>query len=130
MRKRALAFCVVAVAPLIGPAAAGSWSGKASFYDYNGRTASGQRPGTLTAAHRKLPFGTRLKVTNLKNSKSTVVIVSDRGPFVKNRIVDVSRSAAATLGFTDEGVAEVRIETMGTDIAVADALDSDTDLTK
>jgi len=130
LRKRALAFCIVAAAPLIGPATAGSWTGKASFYDYKGRTASGQKPGTLTAAHRKLPFGTRLKVTNLKNSKSTVVIVSDRGPFVENRIVDVSRSAAATLGFADKGVAEVRIETMGTDVAVENALDSNPDLTK
>src|SRR5947209_16380152 len=105
---RLVAYCLVRAWPLIGPAAAGSWTGKASFYDYRGRTASGQKPGALTAAHRTLPFGTRLKVTNLRNSRSMLVIVSDRGPFVRNRIIDVSRAAAAALGLVDNGVAEVR----------------------
>jgi rare lipoprotein A len=109
---RWVAYCLVLAWPLVGPAAADSWTGKASYYDYKGRTASGQKPGALTAAHRTLPFGTRLKVTNLKNNKSTMVIVSDRGPFIRSRIVDVSRAAAGTLGFVDNGVAEVRIETM------------------
>jgi rare lipoprotein A len=116
---RLVAYCLVLAWPLVGPAAAGSWSGKASYYDYKGRTASGQKPGALTAAHRTLPFGTRLKVTNLKNNRSTLVIVSDRGPFVRSRIVDISRAAAGALEFVDKGVAEVRIETMGPEIAVA-----------
>jgi rare lipoprotein A len=116
---RLVAYCLVLAWPLVGPATAGSWTGKASYYDYKGRTASGQKPGALTAAHRTLPFGTRLKVTNLKNNSSTMVIVSDRGPFVRSRIVDISRAAAGTLGFVDNGVAEVRIETMGPEIAVA-----------
>ena len=87
---RLVADCLVLAWPLVGPAAAGSWIGKASYYDYKSRTASGQKPGALTAAHRTLPFGTRLKVTNLKNNRSTLVIVSDRGPFVRSRIVDIA----------------------------------------
>jgi peptidoglycan lytic transglycosylase len=132
LRKSVLAFCLLLAGPLIGPVAAGSWTGKASYYDYKGRTASGQKPGTLTAAHRTLPFGTRLKVTNLKNNKSTLVIVSDRGPFIPSRIVDVSRAAAETLGFKDKGVSEVRIETIGQGIAVARVIpvEADMDLTK
>lgn len=116
---RLVAYCLVLTWPLIGPAAAGSWTGKASFYDYKGRTASGQKPGALTAAHRTLPFGTRLKVTNLRNSRSMLVIVSDRGPFSRSRIVDVSRAAAIALGFHDQGVATVRIETVEKELAVA-----------
>jgi rare lipoprotein A len=112
LRMRVVAYCFVLAWPLVGPATAESWSGKASYYDYKGRTASGQKPGALTAAHRTLPFGTRLKVTNLKNNRSTTVVVSDRGPFIRSRIVDVSRAAAGTLGFLDNGVAEVRIETI------------------
>jgi rare lipoprotein A len=116
--------------PLIGPAAADSWTGKASFYDYKGPTASGQKPGALTAAHRTLPFGTRLNVTNVANNKSTMVIVSDRGPFLKSRIVDVSRAAAIALGFHDKGVATVRIETIAVRVAAAKAVALKRDLTK
>ncbi len=130
MRKRAVAFCVVLAGPLIGPAAADSWTGKASFYDYKGPTASGQKPGALTAAHRTLPFGTRLNVTNVANNKSTMVIVSDRGPFLKSRIVDVSRAAAIALGFHDKGVATVRIETIAVRVAAAKAVALKRDLTK
>jgi rare lipoprotein A len=130
LRKRAVAFCLVVAGPLIGPAAADSWTGKASFYDYKGRTASGQKPGALTAAHRTLPFGTRLNVTNVANNKSTLVIVSDRGPFLKSRIVDVSRAAAIALGFHDKGVATVRIEMIDVAVAVAKAAAREADLTK
>ena len=127
---RLVAYCLVLAWPLVGPAAAGSWSGKASYYDYKGRTASGQKPGALTAAHRTLPFGTRLKVTNLKNNRSTLVIVSDRGPFIRSRIVDVSRTAAIALGFHDKGVAEVRIETIAPDVAARAAREAEADPTK
>jgi rare lipoprotein A len=116
---RLVAYCLLLAWPLAGPAAADSWTGKASYYDYKGRTASGQKPGALTAAHRTLPFGTRLKVTNLRNNRSTLVIVSDRGPFLRSRIVDISRAAATALGFADNGIAQVRIETIGPEIAVA-----------
>jgi rare lipoprotein A len=126
---RVAAYCLTAWA-LIGAAAAESWTGKASYYDYKGRTASGQKPGALTAAHRTLPFGTHLRVTNLRNRKSTLVIVSDRGPFIRSRIVDVSRTAAIALGFHDKGVAEVRIETIAAEVAVGAAREAEAHPTK
>ena len=64
----------------------------------------------MTAAHRSLPFGTSLRVTNLKNGHSVVVRVNDRGPFVRGRIIDVSTPAADALGFRRAGVAMVRVE--------------------
>lgn len=91
--------------------------GKASFYanKFQGRlTASGAifNQNAKTAAHKKLSFGTKVKVTNLKNNKSVVVIVNDRGPFVKGRIIDLSRSAFSLIGNPDSGVIKVRIETI------------------
>jgi rare lipoprotein A len=90
-------------------------SGKASFYamKYQFRkTASGERFNqySKTAAHKKLPFGTKVKVTNVKNGKSVVVKINDRGPFVKGRIIDLSRSAFSSIGNTASGVISVRIE--------------------
>jgi rare lipoprotein A len=64
----------------------------------------------MTAAHRSLPFGTHLRVTNLRNQRSVVVRVNDRGPFVRGRIVDVSVGAANALGMRQQGVAMVRVE--------------------
>jgi rare lipoprotein A len=66
--------------------------------------------GTMTAAHRTLPFGTNLRVTNLHNGRAVNVRVNDRGPFVRGRIIDVSASAADALGFRRAGVASVRVE--------------------
>lgn len=90
-------------------------SGKASFYadKFEGvSTASGEkyRHNKLTAAHKSLPFGTRVKVTNMANSKSVEVTINDRGPWVENRVIDLSRSAAEKLGFINQGLAEVTIE--------------------
>ncbi len=92
-------------------------SGKASFYStkYQFRkTASGERFNqySKTAAHRKLPFGSKVKVTNLKNNKSVIVKINDRGPFVKGRIIDLSRSAFGAIGNTDSGIISVKIEVM------------------
>ena len=89
------------------------WIGRASWYGpgFDGnRTASGEifDQWALTAAHRTLPFGTRLRVTNTANGRSVVVRVNDRGPFVSGRVLDLSRAAADALGFS--GVATVRIE--------------------
>ena len=89
--------------------------GFASFYgsEFHGRpTASGKRYDAdgLSAAHRTLPFGTRVRLTNLKNGRSVVVTITDRGPFRRGRIVDVSRRAARELGFLRAGVARVRLE--------------------
>jgi len=90
-------------------------TGKASFYaaKYQSRkTASGERydQKAKTAAHRKLPFGTRVRVTNVKNGKSVVVRINDRGPFIKGRIIDLSRSAFRQIGNTDSGLIKVKIE--------------------
>ncbi len=89
--------------------------GTASYYadKFDGRTtANGEKynPSKMTAAHRMLPFGTVVKVTNLKNGKSCEVRINDRGPFVEGRIIDLSREAARKLDFIQEGLAEVRIE--------------------
>ena len=90
-------------------------TGTASYYArslHGGRTASGELhdQDQLTAAHRTLPFGTRVRVTNLVNDRSVVVVINDRGPFVKGRVLDVSRRAAEKLGFLEHGLARVRLE--------------------
>src|SRR4051794_21659710 len=86
--------------------------GMASFYKYEAKTASGERsnPSELTAAHRTLPFGTRLRVTNVATGQSVTVRVNDRGPFIPGRVVDVSRSAAEAIGMVDRGIAKVKLE--------------------
>jgi rare lipoprotein A len=86
--------------------------GLASFYVEGARTASGERfdPHDLTAAHRTLPFGTRLRVTSLATGRSVTVRVNDRGPFVSGRVLDVSYSAADRLGIVGRGVAKVKID--------------------
>lgn len=91
------------------PAEAG-WTGKASYYNLKSRTASGGRVGHMTAAHRTLPFGSKVRVTNLSNRRSVVVVVNDRGPFVGGRIIDVSQGAAHALGMVKSGVARVRVD--------------------
>jgi len=86
--------------------------GLASFYSYDPHTASGEKfdKHELTAAHRTLPFGTRLRVTDVSTGRSVTVRVNDRGPFVPGRVVDVSASAAETLGITGKGVAKVKLD--------------------
>jgi len=86
--------------------------GLASFYTEGTRTASGEKFNTheLTAAHRTLPFGTRLRVTNVVTGRSVTVRVNDRGPYVPGRIVDVSYSAAESLGMVGRGVAKVKLD--------------------
>lgn len=107
--------------------------GYASFYHdkFVGRkTASGQiyRHEKMTCAHRTLPFGTQLKVTNLVNKKSVIVTVNDRGPFVSDRIVDLSKSAAQKLDFIKLGEVKVKIALV-TDIEPEDTLVTDTVVT-
>jgi rare lipoprotein A len=86
--------------------------GVASFYTEGTQTASGEKFDTheLTAAHRTLPFGTRLRVTNVATGRSVTVRVNDRGPFVPGRVVDVSHSAAETLGMVGGGIAKVKLD--------------------
>lgn len=82
-----------------------AWVGKASYY--SGRRAT---DGAFTAAHRTLPFGSQVRVTNLKNNRSVLVTINDRGPFTRGRVIDVSTGAADALGFRSAGVARVIIE--------------------
>ena len=86
--------------------------GIASFYKYEAKTASGEQfnPRELTAAHRTLPFGTRLRVTNVATGQSVTLRVNDRGPFIPGRVVDVSHSAAEALGMVDRGITKVKLE--------------------
>src|SRR6476659_1494805 len=90
------------------------FSGKASYYgsESGSRTASGQRfnQNAMTAAHRSLPFGTKLRVTH--GSRSVVVTVNDRGPFIRGRVLDLSKGAARAVGLTGRGVGRVVAEVM------------------
>src|SRR5262245_36722606 len=98
---------------LLGSAARAE-TGIASVYAYGGgKTASGQRaqPGGLTAAHRTLPFGTMVRVTNKRNGNSVMVRINDRGPFVRGRVIDVTPAAARVLGFS--GLAPVTLAVLG-----------------
>jgi rare lipoprotein A len=95
----------------------GAEVGIASWYGpgFQGRrTASGQRYDmyAMTAAHKTLPFGTRVRVTNLANRRSVVLTINDRGPFVKGRIIDVSKRAAQALGFERQGKTKVSVQTL------------------
>src|SRR5690348_10445925 len=95
---------------LAGAQVAQAQSGLASIYGYEAaRTASGERASAqaLTAAHRSLPFGSHVRVTNKRNGKSVVVRINDRGPFVKGRVIDVTPAAAHALGFS--GIAPVEL---------------------
>lgn len=94
-----------------------SAEGKASYYGakhHGKRTASGEKfdQHQLTAAHRSLPFGTRVRVTNLSNDKTVVVRINDRGPYARGRIIDVSRKAAQQLDMLRVGVAPVRLQSL------------------
>lgn len=91
----------------VSPAAA--QCGRASWYALHSKTASGERmnPSAMTAAHRSLPFGTKLKVTNQNNGRSVVVRINDRGPFIKGRMLDLSKGAASQLGFISSGYTAV-----------------------
>ncbi|WP_322987908.1 MULTISPECIES: septal ring lytic transglycosylase RlpA family protein [unclassified Hoeflea] len=103
-------LAAAATVAVISPASAAQPScGRASWYALTSLTASGERmnPAKLTAAHPKLRFGTKVEVVNPRNGKSVVVRINDRGPFVKGRIIDVSKAAAGKLGMIKSGVAKV-----------------------
>lgn len=99
--------------------------GTASWYGpgfHGKRTASGERfdQNALTAAHRKLPLGSEVKVTNLDNGRSIIVEINDRGPYKKGRVIDLSKGAARKLGIVDDGLATVRIEATRDQMAMAE----------
>jgi len=106
----AATLCVVSATV---PAAA--QCGGASWYALHSRTASGEmmNPAQMTAAHKTLPFGTKVKVTNKATGKSVVVRINDRGPFIRGRIIDLSKSAAGKIGMINSGHAPVCISTIG-----------------
>jgi rare lipoprotein A len=108
-------FGITALCLVVSLASAQVQTGKASFYadKFEGSpTASGEkyRHSKMTAAHKTLPFGTTVRVTNLGNNKVVEVVVNDRGPYVDGRIIDLSRSAAKELDFINAGLADVRVE--------------------
>jgi rare lipoprotein A len=88
--------------------------GVASYYWQGRKTASGERfsADALTAAHRTLPFGTRVRVTSLATGRSVTVRINDRGPFIRGRTVDISRAAAQSLGMIDRGVTKVKLDVL------------------
>ncbi len=110
-------WAISAAAHGIMPTPSNPVVGTASWYGpgFQGRlTANGERfdQNELTAAHRTLPFGTRLRVTNQTNGKSVVVRVNDRGPYVGKRVIDLSRGAAKKIGLVKTGVGRVKLEVM------------------
>lgn len=92
-----------------------SLSGKASYYWQPQALASGGRfnPNALTAAHKTLPFGTKVRVTNRNNGKSVVVTINDRGPYVAGRIIDLSKAAAYAISMQGSGVVPVQVAVLG-----------------
>jgi rare lipoprotein A len=89
--------------------------GMASYYWQGQRVASGGRfnPNAMTAAHKSLPFGTRVRVTHMGNGRSVDVTINDRGPYVGGRIIDLSRAAASAINMTGQGVAKIRMTVLG-----------------
>jgi rare lipoprotein A len=89
--------------------------GVASYYWQGQRVATGARfnPDGLTAAHRTLPFGTRVRVTHMGNGRSVNVVINDRGPFIAGRIIDLARGAARVIGMTGQGLARVKVTVLG-----------------
>lgn len=95
-------------------------TGIASWYgdkEHNRKTASGERfnKNAYTAAHRTLPFGTMVRVTNLNNGRDVVVKINDRGPFIRGRIIDLSYAAAKSVGLVKSGVAKVKVDVLSTE---------------
>lgn len=114
MKKRMIgaAIGLALVSGLAGSGMAGNQQcGGASWYALHSMTASGEmmNPDAMTAAHRSLPFGTVVRVRNERNGRELDLRINDRGPFIKSRIIDVSRAAAAQLGFQRAGHTEVCI---------------------
>ena len=113
IRMAAVAAAVVVGSVIAaGSAFAKDGCGRASWYALYSKTASGERmnPAQLTAAHRSLRFGTKLRVTNSRNGKSVIVRINDRGPFIRGRVLDLSKAAANQIGMIRSGHAKVCYE--------------------
>ena len=115
MRANIVAMGVIGAALLLPGLAQADQVGHGSWYALHSRTASGEmmNPSEMTAAHRSLPFGTKVLVENLTNGRSVVVRINDRGPFVGGRIIDVSKAAASVLGMLGSGTARVKVSASG-----------------
>lgn len=119
MQRLFLTAVVIIIAGMVqAGAATAAQVGKASYYccSFAGKlTANGERfnPNAMTAAHKTLPFGSLVRVVHTKTGRSVVVRINDRGPYAGGRIIDLSKGAAAKLGFVNSGVASVRIEVIG-----------------
>ena len=111
LKKTLVASALIGAVATI-PLTASAQTGIASVYGY-GRTANGEHvsPGALTAAHRTLPFGTMVRVTNRSSGRSVVVRINDRGPFVRGRIIDLTPAGARALGFS--GLANLSVDVIG-----------------
>ncbi|MBO3758731.1 septal ring lytic transglycosylase RlpA family protein [Ciceribacter sp. L1K23] len=106
---------VLASAGISHSASAATSCGGASWYALHSKTASGERmnPALMTAAHKTLRFGTKVKVTNQNNGRSVVVRINDRGPFIRGRVLDLSKAAAQNIGMVRSGHAKVCYEILG-----------------
>jgi rare lipoprotein A len=100
----AAGLAALPVEALAGPAGKGTFSGMAAYYPGIG--------AGLTAAHKTLPFGTRVRVTDVKTGRSVIVTITDRGPFNRGRVLDLCTRAARALGMMDRGIAHVRAEVL------------------
>jgi rare lipoprotein A len=111
VRRLTAATAAITAFALLGSAQANAapGCGHASWYALSSKTASGERMNAskLTAAHRSLPFGTKVLVTNKRNGKSVIVRINDRGPFIRGRVLDVSKAAAQDIGMVASGTAQV-----------------------
>jgi len=115
-KAKANHYAAKAKRPAASTASYGGGShGIASYYWQGQQTASGARfnPNAMTAAHRTLPFGTRVLVTNQSNGRSVTVTINDRGPFIKGRIIDLSKAAAGVIGMQGQGLARVSVSVLG-----------------
>ncbi|MCV0394951.1 MAG: septal ring lytic transglycosylase RlpA family protein [Rhizobiaceae bacterium] len=113
MTKRRAAAGLAALALVgVGTGHASAQCGGASWYALTSKTASGERmnPQAMTAAHRSLPFGSKVVVTNQRNGRSVVVRINDRGPFIRGRVIDLSKAAAQKLGFVRAGHTKICME--------------------
>ncbi|HLP70077.1 MAG TPA: septal ring lytic transglycosylase RlpA family protein [Rhizobium sp.] len=117
IRRSIATVAAIAAFGAFAPAQASAKSscGGASWYALHSRTASGERmnPSLLTAAHKSFRFGTKLKVTNANNGRSVVVRINDRGPFIRGRVLDLSKAAAQNIGMVRSGHAKVCYEVIG-----------------
>jgi rare lipoprotein A len=106
---KAALFGAVSASFLMITAAQAAECGRASWYALHSRTANGEmmNPSAMTAAHKTLPFGTKIRVVNKSNGKSVIVRINDRGPFIRGRVVDLSKAAARSIGMIKTGHASV-----------------------